>query len=204
MTFLEMRERAATRFRDPDNIVVSDDTWKEHVNAAYDDFNRQAQWPFLVKVKTETVSAGARRVPLDLPGGVGDGTVKALYDATNDRNLVPVPDGMPPRDRQLLAHQQTNPFFYEFVGDDVFIMPAPAGSVTIDVYHFEDPPALDLDADEPVLARRYHEALVLGALVHAHLDDQNTEFAQLYRGEFDRIVQVAKTDLIENALQSGG
>lgn len=206
MTFQELKDRCATRFRDPDKIVVSDAVWGKHVNAAYDDFNRQAQWPFLIKLKQTTVEAATRRVLLDPTGGVGDGAIKAVYDATNDRNLVPVPasDELPPRDRMLLAHQVTNPFFYELVGDDLFILPAPAAQITVDVYHFEDPPALSLAGDEPVFPRRYHEALVLGALVHSHLDDQNPEFAQLYRAEFDRIVQTAKTDLIENITKAGG
>jgi hypothetical protein len=196
-----MRTRAKRRFRDLNNVFVLDDTWDEHINAAWGEFWQAARWPFRLTQTSVTLAQGTHSIDLDI--GVLE-FLNDVYDMTQDRALLPTPDiGARPdeikyREWLFLQHQDSEPIFYQIVGEKIFIFPAPRDiDHTIRIsYAQQDPALMVADTDEPdPLPTRYHDALVSAAVAKAHLDDGNVEQAGAYYEEFNRILQQAFKEL---------
>lgn len=195
-----MRERSKRRFRDLTNVFVLDETWNDHLNAAYGEFWQAARWPFRLTTATKTLGAGDHSVDL-LTTEVE--MLSDVYDMTQDRALQLKPkDGtgtneIPMRLRLFLENQDSEPIFYEIVGTQLFIFPAPkTDSHEIRIYyHLQDPSPMALDNDEPAFPLRYHDAVVSGALAKAALDDANLDQAVAYKNEFNAILQQAFREL---------
>lgn len=202
MNLGEMRQRAKRRYRDLENVFVLDTTWNDHLNAAYHEFYQAARWPFKITSVDKTLAAGERFIALT---SAELEFLDDIYDVTGKKVLQPVPDENSRewnmRMRLHFMGQNSQPLFYQIVGKNVFILPAPAGVSPTDdhtirvFYYSQDPGRMTLDIDSPDMPIRYHEALVSHAVAKAHLDDGNVEQNQAFRKEFENVLQQAYTEL---------
>ena len=79
--------QAATRFRDPNNDVISAGQWLAYLNQAYGDVNTSTPlWPWL-ESSEQTLSLTAGNRSVSLPTNVFN--VNWVYNTTDDERLIP-------------------------------------------------------------------------------------------------------------------
>lgn len=200
MTLVQLRNRAQQRFRDVGGLLVGDSTWTDHINAAYRHFLRAARWPFLVTTSTASVAIGERMVPLTATVMSG---LENVVDDTNKRVLEPMPvAGLGWRLKLYLnAQVPGQPAMYSVVGQNLYLIPPPKALTSLKIHYFADPASLAADADVPAIPERYQEALVVGAVAKASIDDQNLEAAERYSAEFDAILAQAVKELMPGRME---
>jgi hypothetical protein len=196
-TLLQMQTRAALRFRDPANALITAATWTDHLNAAYDEYSGATRWPFLLTTGSFAVPPGGHRISVG--SNVASG-IKDVYDLVSGgdepRMLLPVPDGMPWKERVFLEWRVSGvPLFWEIQGANLYVLPAVTVNTTLEVNYYTDVTPLAAGTDVPVFPARYHEALVEGALGRAYQDDGNAEASKLAYGQFSRLVKQAMAEL---------
>lgn len=189
MNLGEMRLRCMSRGRDPSNVLVSPLTWDQHINAAYFEFLAKSDFPMEVQFSDVTYTPGARF--RDLPGGAF--RVLQVFDATREVKLDPLYGWG--RELKLYADRETgDPRYYRVVGPNLYLFPQPDTTRTVEVYYYGDPTPLVADADVPVIPERYHEALVVGALMASYEDDQNFESADKLLRRFRDFIDTARIE----------
>src|SRR5579885_49696 len=199
-TFVQLRTRCATRFRDPSNIVVSDSEWGSYINEAYRQVNSdQALWPWkegqtTLSYPAYTGSTSGASQPL--PADVWE--VMAVWDQTNQMPIIPL-EG---RGQYLNEYpQQTEVGFamhYRVFNNNLFLYPQPESPVTVRIDYRSVIADLVNDSDVPVFPAQYHSMLVEWALAHAYLDDGNDDQYNAHSAVFnDRLDQMRRALLGE-------
>lgn len=185
--------RCATRFRDPNNNIVTAVQWLEYVNETYADvIGASPHWPFLENSANETLTVNAGSRSVALPPGVS--RVTAVRNATDDVVMTPV-DGRTTHMHAFPEQTETGvPQFYRVYGQDLEVYPLPEANTALQV-EYPAAPAL-LTTGEPVFAEQYHHILVEGALALAYTDDGAPEQSAAHSGRFDTILFRMKNDYL--------
>jgi hypothetical protein len=192
MQFSVIRTRAAVRFGDPNNEIITDNTWKDYVNEAYREVCALERWPFLEATATVTVNANTRSA--NLPSRAW--RVEAVWDQTNKNPLDPI---FHPSQvfRDYPNGDETGvPCEYQLRARTIEVYPLPDTNVTLSIRYLAYPGDLSADADVPILPEEYHHVLVILANAKAYRDDGNFQAAQTYESEASVILDAMRRDLL--------
>lgn len=192
MNLADLRSRCKRRFRDVDSVIVRDADWDDHLNAAYLEFIAAADWPLLITSSDLSFASGTDTA--SLPTGVS--RVLNAHNLTEDERLLRVGNWETIIELYPDETEDGTPAHYRVVGSDLRVFPIPDKAQAVRVHFYEQPSRLSADADTPVLPERYHEALVLGAVAAAHLDDGNTDQEERFRSRYKQFVNRARTEML--------
>jgi hypothetical protein len=205
MNFAALRAYAATRFRDPNNVVVSDADWKFYINDAYNDMVTQCPWfPFNNATANLTI-AGNAAAPAD-PDSITRSSalptdawqVTAVWDKTNQFPLVPLEGrGANLYNEYPQQIEIGQAMHYRIFGNQLQVYPAPQSTTIYRVEYILRPPDMAADGDLPLFPEQYHTTIVAGALALAYTDDGNPQMAQQYNADFENEVKQFKADMAQ-------
>jgi hypothetical protein len=191
-----LQTRCSTRFRDPDNEVVSDAEWTGYLNDAYRDVQAaSAFWPWMEAVVTSAVTVTAGNQYVALPTDVS--RIQAIRNRTDDLAMRPIPG----RTLHLETFPEGStvtgtPTLYRVAAKRLYVYPTPTADTVFDLEYPVAVADLSAGADEPAFPEQYHHALVEGALSRAYVDDGAPEQAAGHLAAFDGILGRMLTDLL--------
>lgn len=175
-----------TRFRDPNNNIVSASNWTMYLNSAIRLVSAASPiWPWLEQRSvTVSVTAGSRTGPL--PTDIYAFT--AVYNSTNRLLMTPIAGRSQYRDYYPGDDETGVPIHYHLSGDTIEVYPLPEAATTLKVDYIKNPTDLSSSSDEPAIPPQFQEALIDGALMLAYQDDANPTQAQVYEARYERIL----------------
>lgn len=194
-TFAQIRTRAAVRYSDPSNVLITDTAWKDYVNEAYRDFlTLNPRLPFNATRSTSiTIAANGRSS--NLPTDVW--RVTAVWDATDLQPLVPLTNPAQPRWEYPSDTEQGVPQQYRLFGRALEVYPRPAQLTTFAVDYYLQPADLSADGDLPAFPAAYHGGIIALAVSKAYRDDGNANAAKEYESEASGIMDRMLDDLLD-------
>lgn len=194
-TFLALRTRCSVRFSDAAFALVTDATWKDHVNTAYRRVqSAEALWPWRELTSTTlTVVAATRSIALPIDAW----RVLSVYNSTDTIKLWPF-EGTVEQLRQWDQTETGTPIQYRILNDLLQVYPIPTGSTVLTVEYLGRAADLSGDSDLPVFPSQYHDILVEGALADAYADDGNTSQYTLHDGRFKELLAEMRQDLLSD------
>lgn len=184
-TYSALKTRAATRFRDTNNDVITAAEWGDYLNDAYRAvLSSHPDVPWLQQVTTSLiVTAGTNSVALPTDC-VQVNSVMVLTGQGAGTPLSPVsnPEGhlftyTPTTDTGLLD-------VYRLRGAVLEVYPAPDVDTTLRVEYIAPPALLSGANDEPAFPEQFHHILIEGALGLAYTDDGNVQHAGAHEAKF--------------------
>lgn len=173
--------RAAERFKDPSNNVVTAAQWLSYCNEAYSDLNAYTPlWPWL-ETSEQTISFTAGNRIASLPTNVLQ--VNWAYDSTDDYRLI---DQMGRGDfyhQDHLKSEVGQPVTYRVRDTKMELNPTPLANTTVLAECVLMP--VDLaGGDSPVFPSAWHNILIDDMLASAYLDDGNQQLSQMHAKRF--------------------
>lgn len=198
-TFEDLRTRAAVRFRDPDNKIVSDDSWGDYINEAYARvLGATPLWPWNVESRTIFTYAASAN------------THALLTDSWVVRNVFNLTDQIVMKQEQgwssyltrwpLTTQSLGTPSEWQVYGQALEIFPYPARQTCVQIDYMKIPALLSADGDLPVFPPSYHHVLVEMALGQAYQDDGEFDQAQAHEARAQAIIK----EMMIHLLQSSG
>lgn len=181
MDVATLTARLKTRFRDPNENVITSAEWLSYLNDAYRDVQAYSNlWSWLEVDGTAAVTVPAATRSVALPADVT--RVTAVHNTTDDVLMAQF-DG---RTAHFKFDPEQNvsgvPEFYRLYAGKIQVYPLPTQNT---VLHIEYPaPVADLTTGEPAFPEQYHTMLVEGALARAYLDDGASEQAAAHQSAF--------------------
>lgn len=185
MTFSELRTALFRRgFEDLNDAGAGLVEAKRHVNAAYGEVCSEERWPFLL-----TTATGA--APLTI---TDIGSVESVRDT--GQNSV----RLAWRDRRDLTSSYgdltTTGSPRWFYIENGVIRTWPVGG-TLSVLYYKTPAELSADGDTPLVPSRFQDVIVVGAARKAHAARSNYEAAANEQAEYDRLLNLMRSDLLD-------
>ena len=162
-------------FTDTDNATLTD-----MLNDAYEDIWGREPWPFRDGQTTFDTAAGvaAQTMPADF------GKVDSMSIDSLSLNLIP-------KRHDDLLHEfsgdltyQAYPLYYYFVGSEVRLYPVPDSTYTVTLNYIKKFTPLVNGTDAPALPSN-HRIVLLGALVSAYDQEDDTDLAVRFEGRFE-------------------
>lgn len=190
-----IRDAAEARFGDTSNDVVSEATWNGYIAEAERRVNAaSAQWPWLEAEATNlSISAGANET--SLPAGVF--RVLTVFNATDQLAMSELTGRRSAIDAYPDRSAYTGvPEFYRLRAGKIQVFPWAQATTTLYIEYPVAPAVMANDTDEPVIPEQYHDCIVHFALARAYEDDENYQAAERHDGQFERILQDMKSDLL--------
>lgn len=168
------------------------------LNEAYLDIVTREPWPFLEKVLTITVPAGEDKITNNaaVSTNITDlASVLSFVDTTNDVVFNPERGDVIEKNYRL-TDDNSAPFKYYFVGEDMFVYPALSAPTTFRVYYVRVPSDLTANtlSANILLPARHHSIIVFGALVKAFLVNDDPQ-AATFQNMFESRYQQMRNDL---------
>lgn len=194
-TFLQLRNRCAERFGDPDKLKVTDSLWKAYLNDRYRRVMAHTeQWPFLETQGTVSVSAAARSGTL--PTGVY--AVTAVWNSTDQVKMEPIDSYSAYRAAFPADDEAGTPVLYRVVDDDLWVWPKPTATTSIKIDYRVAEADMSGDSDVPVLPAQFQPILVSGALSDAYMDGGEPGLAAVHEGAWDRQLATMHHELLSS------
>lgn len=192
-TFAQIRTRCAVRFQDASNVIITDATWKDYVNARYRAVGASSPyWPWKEAQSTAlAVTAGSRGPTLPTDGW----RVLAVYNNTEGVVIRPM-DGVALHFSSFADSDSGTPQFYRVRNNVLELWPKSDIARTLHVTYLAPLTALSADGDLPIFPSDYHDLLVEGALADAYYDDGQPEQGMLHEQHFQHILEGLKADLL--------
>lgn len=161
------------------------------LNDTYWDIASRAPWPFLEKSTTVNTVVGDAElaVPADF-----DKALRMVIDSLGQRLEPARMDDVTSRFNGNLSMRGL-PFLYYFIGDSVQVYPVPDAVYTVTLRYLAVPAELSNNADTPILPKKHHRAIVLGALVDAYRMEDDSEQAAIFEGQFEKRLQTMAEDV---------
>jgi len=169
------------------------------LNEAYFDVVTREPWPFMEKVIELTVPSGTTKVtnnsfansPSDL------NAVLSFTDITHDVIMIPERGDVVEKNYKI-NNLNVYPERYYFVGEDLYLYPAPTGDTTYRLYYVRVPIAAtdtgqDTDSNTFFIPSRHHSIIVYGALVKAFLVNDDPQ-AAAFQNMFEQRYQQMRND----------
>jgi hypothetical protein len=199
MQLSALQARCRTRFRDPNQNIVTDTEWTDYLNDAYRDvIAASPHWPFLETVNCSALVVAANTRSVALPTDVT--RVLAVRNATDGFPMRPLLSGTK---QHLYLDPEQNmtgvPEWYRVIAGRIEVWPLPTTPTTLHVEYPAPPSLLAGASDEPVFPEQYHHILVEGALQRAYLDDGNLEQAAVHADQYGSILGNMLLDLVGTA-----
>jgi hypothetical protein len=194
-----LRTRAAVRFGDASNAIITDTVWKDYVNEAYRDICSLEPWPFL-EAATTNVSVTASTRSASLPTNVW--RVQAVYNSTDNIPMSPLHNPaqqfweFPEQDETGVAT------LYRIRGALIEVFPMPAATTTLTLHYEAYTGDLSADGDLPALPVVNHHVIMLLAVAKAYRDDGNFQAAQSYESEASVILDAMRRELLSPRTES--
>ena len=190
MNLGEIRERAKYRSRDITNVLVSNDVWNDHINAAYLEFLARGDFP--MELGTENLIFPSGTQTLDLPKDVF--RLLSVRDVTNAKALRFISTW-----RQATAMwpdltDLAEPTHYRPFGTKLSVYPVPNSPIAVSLVYYASPARMVYPTDEPIVPDRYVDGIISGAVAKMMLDDQNLEAWKAFSAEYDRYCDLAKKE----------
>jgi hypothetical protein len=174
--------RAAARFKDPNNNVITAAQWLSYLNEAYSDVNAYSPlWPWL-ETSEQTLSFTANNRSANLPTDVLG--VNWAYDTTDDYRLI---DQMGHGDffhQDHLRSEVGQPVTYRVRGATMELNPTPSANTTV-VAECSLQPVDLAGGDSPVFPSAWHNILIDDMLAAAYLDDGNPALSKAHADRFE-------------------
>lgn len=194
MDLSSLQSRCATRFRDPNNNIITAATWKDYLNESYRDVTGVSPiWPWLeTRDASISISSGSRTgsMPADIY------VLNAVYNSTDDLLMTPIAGRSQYRDWYPSDDEAGVPIHYHLNGAYIEVFPLPTQTTALKVDYIAQPTTLSSSGDVPAFPAQFHHALVEGALMRAYIDDGNLQQAQVYGDRFDRIMADMQKSLL--------
>lgn len=161
------------------------------LNDSYYDIASRQPWPFLEKSTTVNTTVGndTLAVPADF-----DKALRLVIDAQGQILDPARLDDVTSRFAGNLNFTGL-PFLYYFIGDTVKLYPIPDAVYTVTVRYLAVPAELVNNTDSPILPKKHHRAVVLGALVDAYRMEDDNENASIFEGQFEKRLQTMAEDV---------
>jgi hypothetical protein len=182
--------RCKSRFRDPDNRIVSDAVWLEHLQAGYKRVIGAALWPWKY-VRDDVTVIAATSNAIALPTDVTH--VESVWNGT-DEHPMSVIQGPGDNWRHMyplaLSTDETGtPEHYRLFGNTIEIFPYPEADTVLWLDYVVPPTALTTSTD-PLFPEEYHESILVEyALAIAYLDDGDAEKSAQHMEAFSAAVK---------------
>lgn len=169
------------------------------LNEAYFDIVTREPWPFMEKTIELTVPSGTTKItnnsfvnsPTDL------NAVLSFTDITHDVIMIPERGDVIEKNYKI-NNLNVYPERYYFVGEDLYLYPAPTGDTTYRLYYVRTPIAAtdtgqDTDSNTYLIPPRHHSIIVYGALVKAFLVNDDPQ-AAAFQNMFEQRYQQMRND----------
>lgn len=194
MQFSAIRTYAASRFRDPTNVIVADTDWKNYVNSAYGDMLSRCTWfPWNEATTSLSFGIGVRSVSLPLDAW----QVLSAWNATDFMPLVPLEGRTTPYQLYPQQNETGPPQHYRVFNKNLQVYPLPTAVTSVTVEYVLRPADMVADADLPVFPDQYHDTIVAGAVAMAYQDDGNLQMAQSFQSDYEDGVKRMLVDLMQ-------
>jgi len=194
LTALRAHVRSLTGIQSTD--ILSDADLTIFINEAYQEINRDADWPFNRAETTLTVTSGTAEY--NLPAGVGEtmiASIAALADDTNRRQLRP-------RNRYTTDDSPGPvstgyPYEYSAWGTKIMFFPTPNQSEVLTIRYFSAVADLSSGTDLPIFDAKFHTVIAYGAAVKVLVrEGDDTERRSYYQGQYLQGVDQMKGDYL--------
>ena len=169
------------------------------LNEAYFDIVTREPWPFMEKVIEMTVPSGTTKItnnsftnsPTDL------NAVLSFTDTTHDVIMIPERGDVVEKNYKI-NNLNVYPERYYFVGEDLYLYPAPAGDTVYRLYYVRIPLSVAdtgnvTDSNSFLIPPRHHSIIVYGALVKAFLVNDDPQ-AAAFQNMFEQRYQQMRND----------
>lgn len=169
------------------------------LNEAYFDIVTREPWPFMEKTIEMTVPSGTTQItnnsfansPADM------NAVLSFTDITHDVIMIPERGDVIEKNYKI-NNLNVYPERYYFVGEDLYLYPAPTGDTTYRLYYVRTPIAAtdtgqDSDSNTYLIPPRHHSIIVYGALVKAFLVNDDPQ-AAAFQNMFEQRYQQMRND----------
>lgn len=145
-----------------------------------------APYPFLLQSVTFTQPAGQAQVTGITPTGGTLRAIKALVNTTYANPLKPMRQETLAKNYATALTEQGTPYFYYFVGKQIYLYQVPSAPVTLNALYTIRPTDLDLVTNTtPILPDiEFCELLISGALEKAYAMQDDTDLAPYWNAKY--------------------
>lgn len=176
--------------------IVSDADIDLFINEAYQEINREADWPFL-RAQT-TITTVVNQPTYTLPAGVADNSIASVAILSNDVNRRQ----LKPRSRYS-TDDSPGPYLigrakeYSVWNGVIEFYPTPDSVETINLRYFSEPANLVNNTDSPIFDAKFHSLVAYGASVRVLIrEGDDTERRGYYNLQFQNGMEQMKGDYL--------
>ncbi len=176
--------------------IVSDADIDLFINEAYQEINREADWPFL-RAQT-TITTVVNQPTYTLPAGVADNSIASVAILSNDVNRRQ----LKPRSRYS-TDDSPGPYLigrakeYSVWNGVIEFYPTPDAVETINLRYFSEPANLVNNTDSPIFDAKFHSLVAYGASVRVLIrEGDDTERRGYYNLQFQNGMEQMKGDYL--------
>lgn len=176
--------------------IVSDADIDIFINEAYQEINREADWPFLRAQTTLTTSSNV--ATYSLPAGVSENAIASVAILSNDVNRRQLrPRSRYSTDDSPGPYLIGRPKEYSVWDGVVELYPTPDASETINIRYFSEIANLSSGSDVPVFDAKFHSLVAYGASVRVLIrEGDETERRGYYNLQFKDGMEQMKGDYL--------
>ena len=181
-----------TGFPDTDTTTLV-----EKINDVYHDICGLEPWPFLEKDLNLTFD-GVSGLPTNWPTDFR--AVMVCVDTVAGTTLMPLRLEEHRRTHIANLSFQSNPLFYYFVGQQLYVYPVPSANTQVNnlllTYLFVESDLTSGSLSASIaLPARYHRAIVDGVISGLYLDEDDEAQSDYYQARMDRRIDRMRRDL---------
>lgn len=176
--------------------ILSDADLTIFINEAYQEINREADWPYLRDEAILTTDPGVAQY--QLPNELRENNIASIVALANDGNRRQ----LRPRSRYATDDSpgptlNGRPVEYSCWRTILELYPTPTTTENLTVRYFAELPNLELDEDEPAFEAKFHSIVAYGAAVRALIrEGDETERRSYYNNQFLSGVEQMRGDLL--------
>jgi len=173
------------------------------LNEAYFDIVTREPWPFMESVVEFVVPSGTTKITnnavLTINGVAAQSitdlnSVLSFTDTTHDVIMIPERTDVVEKNYKI-NNLNVYPERYYFVGEDLYLYPAPTANTTYRLYYIKVPSAASdtTGSGAYLIPARHHSIIVYGALVKAFLVNDDPQ-AAAFQNMFEQRYQQMRND----------
>lgn len=177
------------------------------LNEAYLDIVTREPWPFMEDVVEFVVPAGTTKITNNAVLTINNvasqsivdlNSVLSFTDTTHDVIMIPERGDVVEKNYKI-NNLNVYPERYYFVGEDLYLYPAPTSNTTYRLYYIKTPSTANdtTGSSAFLIPSRHHSIIVYGALVKAFLVNDDPQ-AAAFQNMFEQRYQQMRADVWMN------
>lgn len=196
MNLTQLRSHVRSLTGIQSTAIISDADIDLFINEAYQEINREADWPFL-RAQT-TITTSSNQGTYSLPAGVADNSLASVAVLSNDVNRRQLrPRSRYSTDDSSGPYIIGRPLEYSVWNGVMELYPTPDVSETITLRYFSEPANLSSGTDVPIFDAKFHSLVAYGASVRVLIrEGDDTERRGYYNLQFQNGMEQMKGDYL--------